>query len=77
MVFHYCTNCCNNEFFNIVLVLVNLALLAKLHDVMLSNLTERLNCLVAVLVRVKMCESGGNLIVALEDLVSLLNKVKR
>ena len=56
---------------------LNLALLAKLQDVMLSNLTERLNCLVAVLVRVKTCESGGNWIVALEDLVSLLNKVKR
>ena len=63
--------------FNIVVVLVHVALLANLQDVMLSNLTERLNCLVAVLVRVKMCESGGNMIIALEDLVSLLNKVKR
>lgn len=54
-----------------------IALLANLQDVMLSNLTERLNCLVAVLVRVKMCESGGNIIIALEDLVSLLSKVKR
>ena len=56
---------------------VHVALFAKLQGVMLSDFTERLNILVSVLVRVKKCESEGNLIITLEDLIRLLIEMKR
>ena len=52
-------------------------LVAKLQGVVLSELTERLNTLVSALVRIKKCESVGNPLLALEDLVRLLGKIKR
>ena len=60
-----------------VLCVFTSALLAKLQGVVLSDLSERLNTLVSVLVRVKKCESEVSSVVALEDLVGLLSKMKR
>ena len=51
--------------------------MAKLQGIVLSELTERLNTLVSALVRIKKCESVGNPLLALEDLVHLLGKIKR
>lgn len=56
---------------------VHSALMSKLHGVMLSLATENLNTLVSLLVRVRICEYGGNPLHALEDLVPLLSKIKR
>ena len=43
----------------------------------LSDETEILTSIVSLLVRLKNCECGNNSIVALEDVVVLLNKLKR